>query len=259
MSNVLFLKIVIGFLALLEGYPSIPETAPITDSILHDETTAEERRAAPTFYSVASVTDGDTFRTFVNGKSEAIRLIGVDTPETVHPTKDVQCLGKEAGLYAEAVLGGKKIRLEQDPTQGERDKYGRLLAYAFLEDGTDVGRLLLEQGYAYEYTYNIPYKYQLEYKRAQRDASNSKRGLWADDACANQVNISVPEKEVVPVPISTPKQEGPSYSCSSNIYNCGDFSTHTQAQNVYLSCGGTSNDVHQLDGDHDGEACESLP
>ena len=49
------------------------------------------------------------------------------------------------------------------------------------------------------------------------------------------------------------------YSCSSNIYNCSDFATHDQAQAVYDSCGGVSNDIHRLDGNKDGEACESLP
>ena len=70
------------------------------------------------------------------------------------------------------------------PVQGERDKYGRLLAYLFLPDGTNINLAMIAGGYAHEYTYNLPYKYQTQFKAAEKTAREAKLGLWADAACA---------------------------------------------------------------------------
>lgn len=85
-------------------------------------------------YKVIKVVDGDTLSIDKDGEKKTIRLIGIDTPETVHPTKPVQCFGIEASNKAKELLTDKKVRLEFDDTQGEQDRYGRLLAYVFLED-----------------------------------------------------------------------------------------------------------------------------
>ncbi len=132
---------------------------------------------------VTKVTDGDTIHVNLNGKNETIRIIGIDTPETVDPRKPVQCYGKAASDRAKQLLTNQTVRLESDPTQGDRDKYGRLLRYVWINGQTDYGLETIQQGYAHEYTYDVPYKYQAEYKQAQRDAQNNKRGLWADNAC----------------------------------------------------------------------------
>jgi micrococcal nuclease len=134
-------------------------------------------------YLVTKVVDGDTFDINMNGKIERIRLIGVDTPETVDPRKPVQCFGQEASNFTKNSISGKEIALETDVTQGYRDKYGRLLGYAFLSDGTFVNKILLSEGYAHEYTYSIPYKYQVEFKTAEREARANNRGLWSPSAC----------------------------------------------------------------------------
>ncbi|MEX1003730.1 MAG: thermonuclease family protein, partial [Crocinitomicaceae bacterium] len=209
---------------------------------------------------VLSVVDGDTVKISYNGTEEVIRLIGIDTPETVHPSKPVECFGKEASDYAKSVLEGESIRLQFDKSQGERDYYGRMLAYIFLQDGTNFNRYMIEKGYAYEYTYNLPYMFQAEFKAAERVARNAGAGLWAPGAC----DVAQESQVVTPVVRTQETQSKPStgnssYSCSSNTYNCGDFSTHAEAQRTYEGCGGVNNDVHRLDADSDGLACESLP
>ena len=139
-------------------------------------------------YSVVSITDGDTIKVEINGKSEPVRIIGIDSPEIVDPRVPVQCFGKEASDKAKEVLANKKVRLEADPTQGDKDVYSRLLRFVFLSDGTDFGKMMISLGIAHEYTYNSnPYKYQAEYEKAEEDARDAKIGLWADGACKNFV------------------------------------------------------------------------
>jgi micrococcal nuclease len=135
------------------------------------------------FYSVIRVIDGDTFVVDIDGKKETVRLIGINSPEVNDPRKPVECFGREASNKAKEILTGKKVRLEIDPTQGDRDKYGRLLRYVFLEDGTNFNQLMIEQGYAFEYTYHFPYRYQKEFKQAQKKAEAEGRGLWEKGRC----------------------------------------------------------------------------
>lgn len=132
---------------------------------------------------VTKVVDGDTIDVLLNGTKEKIRIIGLNTPETVDPRRGVQCFGREASNFAKQTLTGKSVYLESDPTQSDRDKYGRLLRFVFLKDGTDFGKLLIQEGYGHEYTYDIPYKYQSEYKKAQQQAQKNKKGLWAENVC----------------------------------------------------------------------------
>lgn len=114
---------------------------------------------------------------------------------------------------------------------------------------------MIEDGYAHEYTYNLPYKYQIEFKDAEKSAREAERGLWAPDACLAPV-----APVITPTPIPTLQPEKTSdYICSSNVYNCDDFMTHAEAQKVFEMCGGVLKDVHGLDRDKDGLACETLP
>lgn len=143
-------------------------------------------------YKVVKVVDGDTLDLNINGTTERIRLIGVNTPESVEPRQPVECFGIEASNRAKEILTGKTVILEKDPSQGDRDKYGRLLGYIFLQDGTNFGKKMISDGYAYEYTYDGKYKYQSEFKAAQADAQVNKRGLWADGACQQITPTSTP-------------------------------------------------------------------
>lgn len=134
-------------------------------------------------YKVIKVVDGDTFEVSFSGKKDKVRLIGVDTPEVVDPRKPVQCYGREASAKAKSVLTGQEVILKSDPTQSDRDRYNRMLRYVYLKDGTFFNKLMIQEGYAHEYTYNIPYQYQLEFKESEKKARTEKRGLWADNVC----------------------------------------------------------------------------
>jgi micrococcal nuclease len=134
-------------------------------------------------YRVVKVVDGDTLDVDMNGTATRIRIIGIDTPETVDPRKPVQCFGKEASNRAKEILSGQFITLIADESQGNTDKYSRLLRYITLPDGSDYGLTMISEGYAHEYTYNIPYEKQADYKRAEIDARNSNSGLWSPSTC----------------------------------------------------------------------------
>lgn len=128
--------------------------------------------------SVTRIIDGDTVEVMVEGKIQKIRVIGINTPETVDPRKKVECFGKEASEYAKLLLDGQKVILQRDPSQSNADRYGRLLRYIILPDGTDFGLRMIESGYAYEYTYEGPYIHQTKYRNAQTKAEEGSRGLW---------------------------------------------------------------------------------
>lgn len=135
------------------------------------------------YYRVLKVIDGDTINVEIDGKSFPVRLIGINSPELKDPRKPVECFAKEASEKANQVLAEKNVKLENDPTQTDKDKYDRLLRYVFLEDGINFNKMMIEEGFAFEYTYSNPYKYQDEFKLAQKNAEENKRGLWADNAC----------------------------------------------------------------------------
>jgi micrococcal nuclease len=119
------------------------------------------------------VIDGDTI---VLDGEETVRLIGVDTPETKDPRKPVQYFGQEAYEFTRSLVEGKRVRLEYD--QERNDKYGRTLAYVYLEDGTFLNTEIIKQGYGFAYT-QFPFKYLEEFRQYEREARENERGLWA--------------------------------------------------------------------------------
>ncbi|MFA4996471.1 MAG: thermonuclease family protein [Patescibacteria group bacterium] len=162
------------------------------------------------YYPISSVVDGDTVKVNINGTIETLRLIGMDTPETVDPRKSVQCFGKEASNKAKELLTGKKVRIEKDSSQGEFDKYNRRLAYIYREDGLFFNKYMIEQGYAHEYTYNTPYKYQTEFKASQKSAQENLRGLWSPDTC----NGDTTSATTTTTPTTTESANGKYYTSS---------------------------------------------
>lgn len=131
-------------------------------------------------YEVISVTDGDTFEINYNGTKEKVRLIGVDTPESVHPnSKKNNEYGKQASNYTKNLLERKVVKLEFDVSS--RDKYGRLLAYVYLENGEMLNKKLLKEGYAQVATYPPNVKYVEDFKTIQKEARENKVGFWAKD------------------------------------------------------------------------------
>ena len=132
---------------------------------------------------VLRVIDGDTIEVLINNKEDTVRLIGIDSPETLDSRKPVQCFGKEASNKAKEMLSGKTIRLEPDTTQSNRDKYGRLLRYVFLNN-LNFNKFMISEGFVHEYTYqNNPYKHMEEFKNAERIAREEKKGLWKENVC----------------------------------------------------------------------------
>ena len=154
------------------------QTAPVT----HSKSAVADIRL-PMFYSVVHVIDGDTIDIATGGVVERIRLIGINVPETVDPRKPVECFGKEASDAAKKLLAGKRVRTEEDSSQGKYDKHGRVLGYIFTEDGMFLNEYMIAEGYAYEYTYHAPYKYQAEFRNAQKIVRAEQKGLWAPGVC----------------------------------------------------------------------------
>lgn len=127
-------------------------------------------------YEVVRVVDGDTFVVNYNGENEKVRLIGVDTPESVHPDEEKNTeFGDTVSSYSKEMLTGKQVKLEFDVD--ERDQYGRLLAYVYI-DGQMYNKLLLQKGYAKLATYPPNVKYVDDFKALQAEARENKVGLW---------------------------------------------------------------------------------
>ena len=101
------------------------------------------------FYDVVKVIDGDTVTIKMGDKNETVRLIGIDTPETNDTRTGVQCFGAEATAYLKKLIG-ERVVVETDASQGERDKYKRLLVYLFAENSVNLNEKLIADGYAYE-------------------------------------------------------------------------------------------------------------
>ena len=137
-------------------------------------------------YPVVSVVDGDTIKVRMSGRVESVRLIGIDAPETNAPGRPVQCFGPEATAKAKEVLAGKAVRLEYDESQGRRDRFDRLLAYAWVDDVL-YNEWVIRQGYAREFTYSAPYRYQATFKAAEAEARAAGRGLWAAETCGGKL------------------------------------------------------------------------
>ncbi len=129
------------------------------------------------YYAVTEVVDGDTVKVARNGET-SIRIIGIDTPETVHPTEPIECGGPRASALASQLLTGKRVRLVFDPSQGRIDAYGRTLAYLQVPGLGDFGLTMIQRGAAAEYTYDTAYARQGRYQAAERHARTAQRGLW---------------------------------------------------------------------------------
>jgi micrococcal nuclease len=185
-------------------------------------------------YKVVRVVDGDTIDVDVEGVTERIRLIGIDTPESVDPRRPVECFGVEASKRAKELMLGKRVSLKDDPTQDNRDTHGRLLRYVFLESGEHINLRLIEEGYAQEYTYDLPYKYQRAFRDAEKDAELLSRGLWGP-ACENADEDEEPiSSAVVPFSsVSDSRGENTSCTIKGNINSEGEKIYHTLGCNSY--------------------------
>ena len=140
--------------------------------------TRSSTNSDPSSGVVKRVVDGDTFIARIGNRDVQIRLIGVDTPETVKPGAPVECFGPEASDFTKSMLReGSSVRLARDIEA--RDKYGRLLAYVYV--GTDevfLNRALIEQGFATAYPYPPNTAHADEFNEVEREARTARLGLW---------------------------------------------------------------------------------
>jgi prophage lambdaCh01 nuclease domain protein len=148
--------------------------------------------------TITNVTDGDTVTVGIYGQGYKTRLIGVDTPETVHPSKPVEFMGKEASDFTKEQLQDKKVWLEKDVS--ETDRYDRLLRYIWLEEPNDLENptyedvrdkmfngILVRDGYANAATFPPDVKYQEYFARIEQEAREKGVGLWNEEAAAAYV------------------------------------------------------------------------
>lgn len=136
-------------------------------------------------YKLDAVSDWDTIKV-IDEKwiSQSVRMIGLDSPES-YATRFgyTECFWKEASNYLKTLLKDvKEVELEFDSTQWATDKYWRLLAYVFY-NWENINKKMIADGYGWEYTYNLPYKYQTEFKEAMKSAEKNNLGLWNEKAC----------------------------------------------------------------------------
>lgn len=148
--------------------------------------------------TVLRVVDGDTIVVSVTGRTDGpgagsapfeeeqrVRLIGIDTPESLKPGSPVECFGREASSAAKALLEGKSVRLVRDVE--ERDQYDRLLRYVYLGDEMANARLVVN-GYATAYTYPPSVRHSDLFVQMEREARENERGLWSPETCNGSGN-----------------------------------------------------------------------
>ena len=163
----------------------ILQSATDVEQIVLGENTVESKNRI----TVERVIDGDTIEVRNNNILQKVRIIGIDTPESVNPRKPIECFGKDASIYAEQLLlkPNSWIELEIDPTQDDKDRYGRLLRYITIHpQEIDFGYQMIRDGYAYAYVYKDAFMRTSQYQAAQREASEQQLGLWGVSGCAKK-------------------------------------------------------------------------
>lgn len=190
---------------------------------------------------VAAVYDGDTMEL---ADGQAVRLIGIDSPERGRP------FYKEAREALEQLVLGKSVRLEKDVS--ETDRYGRLLRYIYVGDAF-VNRAMVEQGYAVAMRYPPDVRHAETFAQAEAVARSAGKGFWSaslETSPRAGQPVEPKEKTAPPGGFTLP-------SCAAGDCDCGHFTTHAHAQWFHENY--NSGDAHRLDRDKDSLACESLP
>jgi len=135
--------------------------------------------ALPPEVECVRVVDGDTIVVEEDGRRVSVRLLGVDTPEVVHPTKGVEPYGPEASAFTKKLLTGKPVRLVEDTVSAPYDRFRRRLAWVFLADGTCVNEELVRLGCGRAYTeFKVDPILETKLQLLEADAKANRRGLW---------------------------------------------------------------------------------
>ena len=197
-------------------------------------------------YSVKEVIDWDTVKVSYLWKDSNVRFIWIDTPESyITRFWYKECYWEEDKEYLKNLIEWKKITLEIDKTQWKTDKYNRLLAYINY-NWENINNKLIEEWYAWEYTYDKIYKYQDTFKASQTTANENKKWLWASNTC-NWERLKI--EEPVSENINTVQQ---SYTCWEKTY-CTQMTSCEEAKFFLNTCS-----LKRLDQDSDWIPCESL-
>ena len=195
---------------------------------------------------VTAVIDGDTIAVEIDGTKYVIRYIGIDSPESTSDT-----FAEEASNQNKALVLGKTVTLIMDTS--EVDRYDRLLRYVIVDD-IFVNEALVRMGMAEAVSYPPDTACLNTFREAQGAAELGLLGMWA----STFVDPGSRGGTLDPTD-TTPPGETSLCNCSID-YNCSDFTTHASAHACFTSCGGSpSYNWSGMDGDHDGEPCESLP
>ena len=144
--------------------------------------------------NVTRVVDGDTLKARIAGRTDTVRVIGLDTPESVKTGTPVECYALRATAEADRLLPvGAAIRLETDPTQAPRDQYGRLLAHVWLADGTLYAERMIRGGFGIHYVYGgVPSIHARPLAAAEDAARDAGSGLWSPATCAGNAHTAAP-------------------------------------------------------------------
>ena len=176
---------------------------------------------------MVSVADGDTITVSVDGVNERVRLIGVDAPELRNPP---ECFGRESADRAAELVTASSVGLLADPSQENRDRYGRLLRYVVLPDGTIMNGVLIREGYAREHTYDGPYRHQQEFRDDQQVAMAAGTGVWSAE-CQRQSLAITPTAATSPA--STQTVPDPNCPIKGNVNGKGDRIYHLPGDESY--------------------------
>jgi micrococcal nuclease len=225
------------------GSPSVETTPSPSPSPTPSASPSPSSKVEKPNATVTRVIDGDTIEANFRGRTIDVRLIGIDTPETVDPSEPIECYGPAASRFTTRALEGERVRLEFDVER--LDRYGRTLAYVWLANRM-FNEQLVTEGYANVSTFPPNVKYVERFRAAQKVARSENRGLWK--GCQ------------APAPSSAPPPQ-PSGNCDKASYpgvcippyppdlDCADVG-FTNFQVV-------PPDPHGFDGDSDGVGCET--
>ena len=210
--------------------------------------------------TVTRVVDGDTIRISARGFDTPVRLVGIDTPETRDPRRPIQCYGPQAAAMTARLLPpGTRVYVQSDPTQALRDRYGRFLGYVFRR-GTpananrSVNHTLVRTGRAKVYVYGgVRFQRADDFFRAQHRARKARYGLWGPPCDGDTTKPDPESSRPVALVSGAAGRCDPNYSgaCVPPYppdVDCGDLT----AKRFRV----VGRDVHHLDGDGDGVACE---
>lgn len=184
----------IAVVTIMSDFERSPETETATDDGSPEQVVTSTREilnvATSTIQTNAFVVravDGDTLVVTIDGqpKEVTIRLLGINTPETVDPRRKVECFGKEASARMHELVDGKRVRLVEDVQADNVDKYGRLLRNVLSDGGVDVNAVMVGEGYAYSYlSFPLNPSRKAELKKLENDARIAQRGLWSTSTCS---------------------------------------------------------------------------